>query len=171
MTKILETPRLILRDWEKADASRMFEICRQSRVMKHVGNGKPYKSIDEARKFLKWVKEYQKKNGFCRWAVVEKTSGEIIGSSGLARLEETKEIDLGYLFDLKYWGKGFATEAAGECLKYGFSKLGFREIIALTDLDHIDSQKVLEKIGLKKRGIEIYNGEETLVYSAKKNNI
>ena len=169
MTKILETRRLVLREWEKPDAGRMFEICSQPRVMEYIGNGKAYKSIDEAVKFLKWAENYQKTHGFCRWAVVSKIDDQIIGSCGLFRLPEKGEIDLGYLFDEKFWGQGFATEAAGECLKYGFSKLGFREIIALTDLDHFGSQNVLKKIGFVKRGIEIYDGEETLVYSAKNN--
>lgn len=167
MTKILETQRLILRMWAKFDAERMFKICSDAQVMKHIGNGKPYKNLEDAEKFLNWVEVYQQENGFCRWAVVEKSSDEIIGSCGFSRLTETKEIDLGYLYDKKSWGKGFATEAARGCLKYGFEKLGFREIIALTDLEHIASQNVLEKIGFTKRGIEIYDNEKTLVYSAK----
>src|SRR5688500_7845765 len=146
MTVILETQRLILRMWAKSDAERMFEICRDSEVMKHIGNGKPYKNLEDSEKFLNWVEVYQTENGFCRWAVVEKSSGEIIGSCGFSRLLETEEIDLGYLYDKKSWGQGFATEAARECLKYGFENLGFREIIALTDLQHSASQNVLEKI-------------------------
>ncbi len=165
--QILETKRLILRMWEKSDAQRMFEICSDPQVMKHIGNGKPYKNLEDAEKFLDWVEVYQKENGFCRWAVVEKSSGELIGSCGFSRLSETAEIDLGYLYDKKSWGKGFASEAARECLKYGFENLGFREIIALTDLEHTASQNVLEKSGFTKRGIEIYDKEETLVYSAK----
>ena len=165
--QILETQRLILRAWQKSEAKRLFEICRDAKVMKHIGKGKPYKTIEDAEKFLNWAEKYQEKMGFCRWAVTRKPSGEIIGSCGFVRLSETKEIELGYLFERKFWGQGFATEAAGGCLKYGFENLGFREIIALTDLQHTASQNVLEKIGFTKRGIEIYDKEETLVYSAK----
>jgi len=67
----------------------------------------------------------------------------------------------------KFWGEGLATEAAAACLKYGFENLDFREIIAMTDLENVASQKVLEKIGFAQRGIELFNGEETLVYLAK----
>lgn len=165
--EILETERLILRAWEKSDAERLFEICRDAEVMKHIGKGNPYKTIEDAEKILNWAEKYQEKTGFCRWAVTQKSSGEIIGSCGFVRLSETKEIELGYLFERKVWGQGFATEAAGGCLKYGFENLGFREIIALTDLEHFASQNVLEKIGFTKRGIEIYDKVETLVYSAK----
>lgn len=169
MKKILETERLFLRDWTYADVESLFEICRDDEVMKYIGTGKGYKTLQEAEDFLVWAVGYQKENGFCRWAVVEKSSGEIIGSCGFARPHGTEEIELGYLFARKCWGKGFATEAANGCLKYGFNKLGFREIIALTDLENTTSQKVLEKIGFAKRGIEIYSGEENLVYLAKNN--
>ena len=167
--KILGTERLVIQKWKISDAERLFEICRQPKVMKHIGTGKAYKTIEEAEKFLNWAEEFQANNNFCRWAVVEKSSGEIVGSCGFVRLKETEEIEFGYLFDEKFWNRGFATEAARECLKYGFGNLGFREIIALTGSEHFASHNVLEKIGFLKRGIEIYDGEETLVFSAKNN--
>ena len=113
------------------------------------------------------MEKSERENGFCRWQVVEKSSGEIVGSCGFGRVAETNEIELGYLLRRKSWGRGFATETAESTLAYGFNNLDFREIIALTDLENIASQKVLEKIGFTKRGIEIYDGEETLVYLAK----
>ncbi len=171
MTKILETTRLILRTWTLSDAENLFKICSDAQVMKYIGTGKPYKTLDEAKKFLNWVTSYQAENGFCRWAIVEKSSGKIIGSCGFARPHGIKEIELGYLLARKCWGKGFATEAAGACLQFGFEKLDFREIIALTDLENVASQRVLEKIGFLKRGIELFNGEENLVYLAKRKSI
>jgi len=169
MTKILETTRLILRPWTSFDVEDLFEICRDDEVMKYIGTGKGYKTLKEAEDFLSWAVAYQKENGFCRWAVLETSSGEIIGSCGFARPHGTEEIELGYLLARKYWGKGFATEAAEACLQFGFNKLNFREIIAITDLENTASQKVLEKIGFAKRGIEIYENEENLVYLAKNN--
>jgi len=55
-------------------------------------------------------------------------------------------------------------------LDYGFKKLRFREIIALTDLENVASHGVLEKIGFARRGIELFNGEENLVYLAYRTN-
>ena len=169
MKAILETERLILRNWTSSDAENLFEICRDDEVMKYIGTGKGYKTLQEAEDFLSWAVNYQEENGFCRWAVVEKSSGEIIGSCGFARPHGTTEIELGYLLARKHWGKGFATEAAEACLRFGFNKLDFREIIAMTDLENTASQKVLEKIGFTKRGIEIYKDQENLVYLAKNN--
>jgi ribosomal-protein-alanine N-acetyltransferase len=101
-------------------------------------------------------------------AVLLKENREIVGSSGFARPHDTTEIELGYLLAQKFRGMGLATEAPSACLKYGFENLNFREVMAMTDLENVASQKVLEKIGFAQRGMEPFNGEETLVYLAKK---
>jgi ribosomal-protein-alanine N-acetyltransferase len=163
--QILETKRLILEVWTQADADALFKIMRDALVMRYLADGKPF-SFEQVRDFLIWAENYQKENGFCRWKVIEKSSGETIGSCGFARPHGTEEVELGYLLAQKHWGKGFATEAALACKLYGFGKLGFREIIAMTDLENAASQKVLEKIGFAERSVETYDGAETLVYLA-----
>ena len=135
--------------------------------MKYLGTGKPYETVEQADDFLHWAVKYQKENGFCRWAVLKKETEEIIGSCGFARPHGTEEIELGYLLAKKFWGKGFATEASLACLQYGFEQLKFKETIAITDLENVASQKVLEKIGFTKRGIEKIDGEDNLIYVAK----
>ena len=165
--KILETKRLVLRNWTNADCDALFEIMRDADVVRYIADGKPF-TFEKVREFLTWAEVYERENGFCRWKVIERSSGEIIGSCGFARPHETDEIELGYLLAQKHWGKGFATEITKAVALYGFNKLGFREIIAMTDLENIASQKVLEKISFQKRGIELFNGEESLVYIKKK---
>ena len=64
MEKILETERLILRVWTRADARALFEICRDAAVMLHIGTGKPYENVAEANEFLDWAIAYQKENVF-----------------------------------------------------------------------------------------------------------
>lgn len=166
MTTILETERLILQLWSPADADALFEILIDAEVVRYIADGRPF-SFEKVKEFLIWAENYQRENGFCRWKAVEKSSGETIGSCGFARPHGTDEIELGYLFARKVWGCGLATEAARAATRHGFEKLGFPEIIAVTDLENIASQKVLEKIGFQRRGIEIFGGDESLVYLAK----
>ncbi len=90
------------------------------------------------------------------------------GSCAVARPHDTDEIEPGYLFAQKARGTGYATEITDAATAYGFKKLGFREIIAITDAENAASQKVLEKIGFRRRGIEIVEGEESLVFIKKK---
>lgn len=166
MKEILQTERLLIRTWAVDDTEALFEICRDSKVMQHIGTGKPYESKIEAQRFLNWAASYQEENGFCRWAVVERSSQKIIGSCGFARLENSGDIELGYLISHQMWGKGYATEAANACLRYGFEQLGFAEVVALTDPEHFASQRVVEKLGFICRGIENYGGENNMVYFA-----
>lgn len=168
MNIILETERLVFREWTLDDTPALFEICSDADVMRYIGTGKPYTTPDEAEKFLQWAVAYQKENGFCRWALIEKASGKIMGSCGFAYPHGMPEPELGYLFHRAFWGKGFATEAARACLNYGFEKLGFREIIAITDLENTASQRVLEKIGFAQRGVEKIDGEDNLVFLARR---
>jgi len=168
---ILETKRLILRTWTLDDAPDLFEICGDVEVMRYIGTGKPYETIEQANEFLRWATAYQEENGFCRWAILLKENHEIIGSCGFARPHGTEEIELGYLFARSFWGNGFATEAASGCLKYGFERLKFSETIAITDLENLASQRVLEKIGFKKRGIEKIDDEDNLIYIAENSKI
>jgi RimJ/RimL family protein N-acetyltransferase len=158
---ILETTRLILATWTHADRDALFAIMRDPKVVRYIGNGRPF-SLEKVDDFLDWARTYQRENGFSRWKVMEKTSGEIVGSCGFARPYDTVEIELGYLFAQKSWGRGYATEIAGATLRYGFENLRFREIIAMTDLENIASQRVLEKLGFIKRRVETHAHEATL---------
>jgi [ribosomal protein S5]-alanine N-acetyltransferase len=56
--------------------------------------------------------------------------------------------ELGYRFMQKYWGKGYATEAAKAMIDYGFNEMGLTEIYAMTDIDNKASRHVLEKCGM-----------------------
>ena len=166
MKEILQTNRLIIRTWTLDDVEALFEICRDAEVMLHIGMGKPYQIVDDAYSFLNWAVSYQEDNEFCRWAIMEKASQRIIGSCGFARLENGGEIELGYLIARQMWGKGYATEAAAACLKYGFEELGFSAVVALTDPEHAASQRIVEKLGFICRGIENDGGESNAVYVA-----
>jgi RimJ/RimL family protein N-acetyltransferase len=63
------------------------------------------------------------------------------------------EIEIGWRLCRKWWGMGFATEAAGRLLAYAFTTLRLPEVIADIHPDNVASQKVGEKIGLKRRGL------------------
>jgi RimJ/RimL family protein N-acetyltransferase len=48
----------------------------------------------------------------------------------------------------RYWNKGYATEGALVCLRFGFETLNLSEIVACTAIPNLKSRKVLEKIGM-----------------------
>ena len=103
------------------------------------------------------TKQYEQ-NGIARWAVIDKKTHEFLGWAGLKYFGEegmnghTHFYEHGYRFKQKHWGKGYATEASRVILSYGFQKFGMEKIYAVVDVDHKDSQHVLQKLGFRNAG-------------------
>lgn len=146
LIKVIETPRLILREFKLKDAQRMWELNADPEVIKFTGN-EPFESIEAAKEFLRNYTHYCKW-GFGRWAVVDKNRDLFIGWCGL-KMNEEQLIDIGFRFFRDEWNKGFATEAALACLNYGFDELKINEIIARSSIENKASIRVLEKIGMQ----------------------
>lgn len=147
MNVVIETNRLLLRHFTAEDAPLLYELNLDPEVIRYTLD--PIKDIDHARQVLEQVilPQYVLYN-YGRWAVHLKPGHEFIGWCGLKYVPERKEIDLGYRFIKPAWGKGYATEAAHACIKYGFEKLNLKRIIGRAMPDNLWSLKVLEKCGM-----------------------
>lgn len=148
----IETERLIIRDIEAYDAQGIFELDSDLEVHEFLGK-KPIHTIEEAKQAINYIRDQYVKNEIGRWAIIDKRTKDFIGWTGLkyeqGLRKEFSYYDLGYRLRKKYWGKGIATESAIESLKYGFEKLDLKEIGAAADVNHIVSNKILKKIGLR----------------------
>ncbi|MFK7785837.1 MAG: GNAT family N-acetyltransferase [Crocinitomicaceae bacterium] len=142
---IAETQRLTLRELQQDDADHFYELNNDPEVLKYTGD-KAFKSIEEARDFLTNYSHY-KENGYGRWAVIRKEDHAFLGWCGL-KLNEEGYVDIGFRIFRKYWGKGYATEAAQRSIELGFEKFGLREIIGRTANENKGSFRVLEKVGM-----------------------
>ncbi len=155
MNFITQTPRFWLRNFEESDAQAIFDLDSNPRVHEFLGKN-PITTIDQAKQTIeKLLKQYET-NGFGRWAVVEKSSGKVIGWSGLKWDKEPVNgydgyIDVGYRFQPEYWGKGVATETATEALRFGFHQMNLPVIHGAANVENIASNRVLSKIGLKQK--------------------
>ena len=91
-------------------------------------------------------------NGFGLWAVILKESNRFIGQCGitLQDIDGSSVPEIGYHIHKKFWGQGYATEAARACMVYGFEQLKFDRIFIHTYIKNIPSQRVAEKIGMRK---------------------
>jgi RimJ/RimL family protein N-acetyltransferase len=96
------------------------------------------------------------------FAIVENTSGRIIGFCGL-RSGEMGAPELLFGLFPRYWGKGLATEAANAVLSYAFA-LGHPEVMAATDVPNDASARVLERLGMKLERRGKLNGLDTLFF-------
>ncbi len=145
LIKVIETPRLILREFGLKDAHKMWELNADPEVIQYTGN-QSFESVDAAKVFLRNYTHYCER-GYGRWAVVSKAKGEFIGWCGL-KWNEDNFVDIGFRFFRHEWNKGFATEAAKACLEYGLFDLKIKEIIGRSSIENKASIRVLEKIGM-----------------------
>ncbi len=163
MNIILETNRLLLRTFTLEDAQLIYELNLDPEITRYTGD--PVKDINHAKEVLEQVilPQYALYN-HGRWAVHIKDDLEFIGWCGLKNRPERNEIDLGYRFLKTAWGKGYASEAAFACIKYGFEKLNLQRIIGRAMPDNIGSLRVLEKCGMTYIGDEIVDDHPAKTY-------
>lgn len=157
----LETARLHLRMFTLDDLDALACIFDDPRVTKHLGTGQAASREETANALHSFIRHWQQ-HGFGRWAVVDKEHGELIGYGGLRSLFGTPEVT--YLLAKSYWGRGLATEVARACLRYGFNELASERIVAITKLENVVSQRVLQKVGMKYEKHANYFGMEVMCY-------
>ncbi len=145
---MIETPRLLLRPFTSDDRDEFVLLCADRDVMRFIGTGEPQSRERAEIRFNALIKHWND-HGFGLWAAIEQSSAEFIGFCGLQFLEKTPEIEVGYRLARRFWGMGFATEAARASLRYGFEELGLDRIVAVVQPENIASCRVVEKIGLR----------------------
>lgn len=169
---IIGTPRLQLREMSFADIKPLATILQDERVM-YAYNG-PFNNEDTLAWLQKQIQRY-KEYGFGLWAVLKKDTNEMIGQCGITMQDykNTQVPEIGYLFAYEHWHKGYATEAAMACRKYGFEPLHFNVLYSIIRDTNIPSQNVAIRNGMNKVDtiIKHYRGVEMphWVYRAEKN--
>jgi RimJ/RimL family protein N-acetyltransferase len=165
--KILETPRLTLREFTPEDAAFTLRLLNEPSWIEFIGN-KNVRTLDDAVAYIHRVPmgSYQR-HGFGLYLVELKESGAPIGMCGLVKREGLEDVDIGFAFLPPYWGQGYAFEAASASLHHAKTVLGLKRIVAITAPDNVSSVKLLEKIGLKaQRTLQLPGiGGESILFS------
>lgn len=142
---LIETERMIVRDFNSADVNDLYEILSDEETMK---NCEPAYSFEKTQKFLE---------DFCivnngAFAAVLKDSKKVIGYILFKPWEESV-YEIGWIFNKKYWRQGYAYEACSELIAHGFRELNVHKVVA----EAIDSQRsvgLMEKLGMKREGVQ-----------------
>ncbi|WP_416862835.1 glutamine-hydrolyzing GMP synthase [Helicobacter ganmani] len=152
---VCESERVFLRPYTQADFAALHKIVSDKETMYAWGQGFSKKQSQEwLDKQLAHYQQY----GFGIWAIIEKQSGAIIGNAGLNHTEISlkgktqKIVEIGYLLHRDFWGKGYGSEVARMCVKYGFETLGLEEVYCLVKEDNTASIKVAKRLGMQKVG-------------------
>lgn len=151
----IKTERLILREFEDADAERLFLMDSNPEVVKYTGV-LPVTELYESEHIIRMIRKQYIDYGTGRLAVVEQKSGLFIGWCGLKFCIEANGYknfyDLGYRFLPEYWGKGYASEAAKASLEYGFRELNMDTVYADVHHENTASHHLMKKLGFIKTG-------------------
>ena len=153
MNLILETDRLILREFQLSDAEAFFAMDSNLKVHQYLWN-KPVQKIEETIEVIEFVRKQYSDNGIGRFAMISKESNEFIGWAGLKFNTEMVNnkvnfYDIGYRLDEKFWGKGYASEATFAWLKYAFETMNIKTLEAAAHSENAASNRILQKIGMQ----------------------
>jgi len=146
---MIETARLLLRPFQADDLAAYTAIRAKPEVLRYLPGGEA--RAVEAKAVAERVITLFTVTGEhpLPWAVVEKSSARLIGHLGLRRLPDFNgDVELLYMLDSEFWGRGFATEGARAALDYGFNDLKLDRIIGLVLAENQASQAVLRKAGM-----------------------
>lgn len=146
----LETERLRIRPYSEADIPELLPLVGAREVAATTLRiAHPY-TEEDARGFLELAKEPDK-----LWlAIALRADGRQIGGIGLRIERQHQHAELGYWLGVAYWGKGYATEAAREVLRYGFEDLGLHRIFATHFKHNPASGRILKKVGMSYEGCQ-----------------
>lgn len=161
---MFETTRLIIKKITPEDLPWLIELRKPEAVNRYLG-GERMQNAEALTARLPFYLECHEKFGFGFSTMTLKSTGEMIGTSGLQPLEDTGEIEVGYNLAEKYWRQGFGYECAHAWLKYGFEKAGLQRIVAVAYPDNIGSWRIMEKCGMRYETTEKHYGSQCVFYA------
>jgi [ribosomal protein S5]-alanine N-acetyltransferase len=149
----IETPRLILRQWQASDYGPFIAMNLDSQVMRYFPSTQ---TREQTLALVERVNQHFAQHGYGVFAVERKDTGQFIGFTGLSvpRFESyfTPCVEIGWRLAKEHWNQGFAQEGARASLDFGFNKLGLKEIYSFTSIHNLPSINVMKKIGMKEDG-------------------
>lgn len=142
------TARLIIDEVSKADAPAVLELLNEPDFIRNIAD-RGVRTLEQAETYIEQgpLASYQA-NGHGLWRVRLK-DGPMIGLCGLIYRDYLDVPDVGYGFMARYFGQGYATEAAQAAVDYGFAKLGLTRICGIVSPHNEASKRILQKIGLQ----------------------
>jgi RimJ/RimL family protein N-acetyltransferase len=171
---ILETPRLILREFVPEDADAIARVLSDPETMRHYPAPYDRAGVED------WIarnRQRYKNDGVGLWAMLLKSTGaadteslasaEPVGDCGVLRqqVDGASFYEIGYHLRRDLWGRGLATEAATACRDWAFQHLKTDRLISLIRPDNLPSRRVAERNGMRLWKEVDWRGLRHCVYS------
>ena len=148
---LIKTQRLILRKITLKDLPEVYEYTSDPFVPEYL-MWYPHKTQEYTKSYLRYISKLYKKGKFYDWGIT--FNDKVIGTVGYSSINlKNNSAEIGYVLNRNFWGKGIASEAVKEIIRFGFTTLNFNRIEAIFLPENNRSRRVLEKCGLKSEGI------------------
>lgn len=146
---MIETKRLILREYTMDDFDELYKILSDEETMKHYP--KPYDQ-NGTRRWIEWNLDNYKKYGFGLWAIILKDTGEFIGDCGLTIQKIDQELlpEIGYHINKNFWRQGYAKEASNAVKDWAFTNTKFDCLYSYMNSTNVASYKTAQANGMIK---------------------
>jgi ribosomal-protein-alanine N-acetyltransferase len=156
----LETDRLLLRPPVAGDVEALAPMYADPEVMRYLGSGQTLTRAQTERSVRRTMDNWSA-DGFGLFTTVLRDDDTIIGRVGLivwnpetwqpirANDQGPKELEVGYTLGQAFWGRGYATEAAGAARDFALERLGTQRLIALIIHGNEASTNVARKLGFE----------------------
>ena len=170
MGQILETARLILREFVAEDSEALAQVLSDPETMRH------YPAPLDRTGVREWIERNRRRyleDGVGLWALVLKATSEMIGDCGIIRQQVDGEslYEIGYHLRRDFRKQGLAIEAAIACREWGFAHLPVERLISLIRPENVPSQRVAERNGMTIWKEVTWRGLPHYVYSIQRHNV
>lgn len=150
---MVDTPRLLLRQWTDADVEPFARLGADPEVMRYFP---ATMSRAESAALVDRMRQRIDRDGWGLWAVEVRDGGPLdgrmIGFTGLVlqtfAAHFTPAVEIGWRLSRDAWGHGYASEAARAVLAEGFGPIGLDEIVSMAAVENTRSRAVMERIGM-----------------------
>ena len=151
MSYIIQTERLGLRNWLEQDKLPFYQMNSDAQVMAHFPAPLSRRQSDESYDTLR---AHFEEHGYTYFATDLLETQEFIGFIGLKNQNYDYQYapftDIGWRLATSFWGRGYATEGAGACLRFAFGHLQAQQIYSVAAHRNLGSMNVMQKIGMTK---------------------
>jgi ribosomal-protein-alanine N-acetyltransferase len=116
--------------------------------MKFITGGTPW-SDERIQEFVARQRKSFQEQQYCRWKIILKETGELIGFCGVGRFREELDPEIGWWLAKKYWRQGLAFEAAQAAFADITGRIGMKRVTSVAHKENRGSTRIMEKLGLK----------------------
>lgn len=146
------TERLLIREITDKDTDAIFSLYSNEIVAGGMGITR-LEQRTAAQQMIEYFNHSYKEKSMIRFGMVLPDSDTLIGTIGFQDIKwEYYLSEIGFDLNPEYHNKGYMTEALRPVIDYGFTKLQFQKLFALSYVENVAAHSVLEKCGFTKEG-------------------